>query len=122
VRLIDDLREGDLIQTRDDHMQPLCWIGRCTVAATGINTPIQIADGVLGNKGELVVFPNHRMLIVAAPADLLFGDNDVLVAAKHLVGDQGEKAGFNHQPEKFFSRRDIGQSIVRSSYVPLARV
>ena len=91
VRLIDDLREGDLIQTRDNHMQPLRWIGRCTVAATGINTPIQIADGVLGNKGELVVSPNHRMLIVAASEDLLFGDNEVLVAAKHLVGNQGIK-------------------------------
>lgn len=89
MRLIDDLREGDLIQTRDDHMQPLRWIGRCTVAATGINTPTQIADGVLENKGELVVSPNHRMHIVADPADLRLGDNDVLVAAKHLVGDQG---------------------------------
>jgi hypothetical protein len=60
VRFIDDLREGDFIQTRDDHMQPLRWIGRCTVAAADINTPIQIADGVLGNKGELVV-----LLIIA---------------------------------------------------------
>lgn len=89
--LIDDLREGDLIQTRDNHMQPLRWIGRCTVAATGINTPIQIADGVLGIKGELVISPNHRMLIVVASADLLFGDNEVLIAAKHLVGNQGIK-------------------------------
>ena len=89
--LIDDLREGDLIQTRDNHMQPLRWIGRCTVAATGINTPIQIADGVLGNKGKLVISPNHRMLIVAASANLLFRDNEVLIAAKHLVGNQGIK-------------------------------
>lgn len=94
-RLIDDIYEGDLIQTRDNGMQPVRWIGRCTVAATGINTPIHIADGMLGNSGDLLVSPNHRMLIVATSADLLFGDSEVLVAAKHLVGNVGvaRKAG-----------------------------
>lgn len=89
VQLIDTLREGDLVQTRDNGLQPIRWIGRCSVPANAQNTPVHIAKGVLGNTEDLIVSPNHRMLIVAATADMYFGDNEVLVAAKLLVGNEG---------------------------------
>ena len=88
-RLIEDLRSGDLIHTRDNGLQPLNWIGSCTVDAIGKNAPIEFERGVLGNSQNLLVSPNHRMLIVAASADLYFGDNEVLIPAKHLLGSDG---------------------------------
>lgn len=88
-RLIDDLKLGDLIKTRDHGLQPLRWIGRRTVLAKGKNAPILIKKGVLGEHDDLVVSQNHRMLIVAAAADLYFGTPEVLVAAKHLLANKG---------------------------------
>ncbi len=78
-----------MVQTRDNGYQPISWIGQCTVAAVGKNAPIHFATGVLGNTQGLLVPPNHRMLIVVASADLYFGDNEVLVPAKHLIGRKG---------------------------------
>ena len=88
-RPIDDLRVGDLIVTRDNGLQPLRWIGRCTVPANGKAAPVHIAKGVLGNTQALVVSPNHRMLIESISADLWFGEREVLIAAKHLIQNDG---------------------------------
>jgi hypothetical protein len=89
LRVIDNLVEGDLIQTRDNGMQPLRWIGFSNVRATGLNAPIHIAQGALGNSKGLLVSPNHRILITAATADMYFGANEVLVASKLLLGNDG---------------------------------
>ena len=38
---------------------------------------------------DLVVSPQHRVLVSGALPELLFGENEVLVAAIHLVGRPG---------------------------------
>lgn len=86
---IETLKEGDRILTRDNGYQTLQWIGRCTVPAVGKAAPIRIAKDVLGNSSELLVSPNHRMLIVAAVADLYFGERELLISAKHLLKNEG---------------------------------
>ncbi|MGJ8615794.1 MAG: Hint domain-containing protein [Sulfitobacter sp.] len=86
---IDLLNEGDRVLTRDNGFQPLRWIGSCTVPASGSLTPIHIAKDVLGNSRDLLVSPNHRMLITSASAELLFGEREVLVSAKHLTDMAG---------------------------------
>ena len=48
---------------------------------------MHITAGALGNIRPLVVSQNHRMLITGPMAELLFGQAEVLVAAKHLVND-----------------------------------
>jgi len=88
-KLIESLRVGDMVATRDNGFQPLCWIGSRTVQAVGNVAPIRIAKDVLGNTRDLFVSPNHRMLIEAASSDLLFAEREVLVSAKHLCGMQG---------------------------------
>jgi hypothetical protein len=87
--LIDDLREGDMILTRDNGFQPLRWIGSCKVLAKGKSAPVHIAKGVLNNTADLLVSPNHRMLIDAPVADLYFGERELFVAAKHLLANDG---------------------------------
>lgn len=87
-RYIEGLAEGDLINTLDHGAQPIRWINSQKVAGVGVNAPVHIDAGTLGNIRPLVVSQNHRMLITSSPAELLFGQSEVLVAAKHLVNNK----------------------------------
>ena len=84
-RFIESLRVGDAVNTLDDGPQPIRWIGSMKVSGDGVNTPIRIRRGALGNIRDLWVSPNHRMLVRGRGAELMFGEAEVLVAAKHLV-------------------------------------
>lgn len=84
-RAVETLLVGDLIETQDNGLQSLRWIGRRNVVAQGALTPIRIRAGALGNDRDLLVSPQHRMLLTGWQAELLFGESEVLVAAKHLV-------------------------------------
>lgn len=85
---VETLAPGDLVLTQDDGPQPVRWIGRRTVAATGPMAPIRILGGTLGPHRTLLVSPQHRVLIRDSLAELLFGEGEVLVAAKDLVNDR----------------------------------
>ncbi|MDJ0826185.1 MAG: Hint domain-containing protein [Rhodobacter sp.] len=82
---VEALRVGDRIKTKDNGFQPLRWIGRSRVPATGDGAPVRIMAGALGNTRDLRVSPQHRLLISDWRAELLFGEAEVLVRAKHLV-------------------------------------
>jgi hypothetical protein len=82
---IECLRAGDMVQTLDNDLQPIRWIGSTVAVGRGKNVPIRIRAGALGNVRHLIVSPNHRVLVTGAKAQLLFGEDQVLVAAKHLV-------------------------------------
>lgn len=84
-RPIESLAVGDRVMTMDHGPQPVRWIGRGRVAGTGWLAPVRIAAGTMGNARDLLVSPNHRILLRAPEAELYFASNEVLVAAKHLV-------------------------------------
>jgi len=84
---VETLQPGDLVLTHDNGPQPLRWIGRRKVSATGNHAPIRIAPNTFGRHRELLVSPLHRVLIRDALAELLFGEREVLVAAKDLVNE-----------------------------------
>ena len=48
--------------------------------------PILLPKGLFGLTRNLQVSPNHRLLFSATEASLLFGETDVLIAARHLIG------------------------------------
>lgn len=86
ARDIATLRVGDLVVTRDHGLQPIRWIQQRTVPAMDRFAPIRIRPGVVtGQDHDLLVSPQHRMLFQGYRAELLFGESEVLVAAKHLV-------------------------------------
>ncbi len=93
ARQVQDLREGDLVQTRDNGAQPIEWIGarRMTGARFFVMPhlrPVRIRAGALGierPEQELLVSPEHRMLVRGSAARDLFNTDEVLVAARHLV-------------------------------------
>ncbi|MGJ8617105.1 MAG: Hint domain-containing protein [Sulfitobacter sp.] len=82
---IEDLKVGDMVTTLDHGAQPIRLITRDRFWAIGDFAPIRFDAGAIGNDAPLVVSPQHRMLITGWQAELYFGQNEVLVAAKHLV-------------------------------------
>lgn len=84
---IDTLKVGDLVLTRDNDAQPIRWLGKATLRASGCFAPIVISAGTLGNSGDLVVSPQHRIFIYQRSQRRLSGTAEVLVQAKHLVDD-----------------------------------
>jgi len=82
---VEDLSAGDLVHTLDHGLQPIRWAGARAVPAIGRFAPICIKQGALGNHADLYVSPQHRILLRNARAELYFGENEVLVPAKHLV-------------------------------------
>ncbi len=86
-RRVEGLRPGDLVMTKDEGAQPLRWIGSRSVAAVGDFAPIHIRANTLGQHRDLLVSPLHRVLIKDNLAELLFGEAEVLVAARDLVND-----------------------------------
>ncbi|MEJ2030931.1 MAG: Hint domain-containing protein [Maritimibacter sp.] len=84
---VEQLEPGDLVLTHDNGAQPVRWIGSRRIAAEGPLAPIRISANTFGQHRELLVSPQHRVLIRDALAELLFGDDEVLIAAKDLVND-----------------------------------
>ena len=82
---VERLVPGDLVLTRDHGAQALRWVGRVVRAAQGEDAPVEIAAGTLGDHAAVRLSPNHRVLVAGARAELLFGETEVLVKAKHLV-------------------------------------
>lgn len=94
---VQQLKEGDLILTRDNGAQELRWVGRRNMSYADLVKmpayfPILIRAGALGKGAparDMMVSPNHRMLIRSELAEVMFGEREVLVAAKHLTGLDG---------------------------------
>lgn len=92
-RPVEDLREGDRVQTRDSGAQEVLWIGsrRMTGARLFVMPhlrPVRLKAGALGIERpdeEMLVSPEHRMLVRGGPARSLFNTDEVLVAARELV-------------------------------------
>lgn len=82
---IQDLAAGDVVLTMDSGFQEIRWIGSTTVPGKGHLAPIRIKAGTLGNARDVVVSPQHRVLLKGGELEVLFGQNEALVAARHLV-------------------------------------
>lgn len=85
---IENLAVGDLVQTMDNGLQAIRWIGSSKVKATGELAPIRFRAGALRNAKDLLVSPEHRMLLSGWEAEVLFGQREVLVSAKMLVNGE----------------------------------
>lgn len=85
-RAIETLKVGDYVITRDHGPQPIRWIQSRKVPALNNLGPIRIRKGVMdGQQRDLIVSPQHRILFEGYKAELLFGEREVLVSARHLV-------------------------------------
>lgn len=82
---IEKIEVGDMVFTLDNGYQSVRWRGTRGVPALDKRAPIRFAPGAMGNAKELLVSPQHRILVSGWRAELFFGEDEVLVAATHLV-------------------------------------
>ncbi|SFL10856.1 Hint domain-containing protein [Shimia haliotis] len=87
---IERLQVGDMVQTLDNGVQPIVWIGRRHLSQQDLKEnpklrPVRIRAGSLANDRDLIVSPQHGMVTTQ--------NGDVTLArATHLARDGG--AGF----------------------------
>lgn len=93
-RKVEELRAGDRVVTRDNGIRKLSWTGRRRVSArqmarAGHLQPILIRAGALDfelPERDMLVSPNHRVLVASDQTALYFEEREALAAAKHLTG------------------------------------
>lgn len=98
--LVEDLKVGDRIITRDNGIQEIRWTGTKALGYRDLFNnphlkPVLVRQGSLGNglpERDMTVSPNHRLLVANDRTALYFDEHEVLVAAKHLVAAKGVSA------------------------------
>ena len=91
---VEKLRAGDKVVTRDNGIQEIRWLGAKTLSWRDLQInphlkPVLVRQGSLGNglpERDMMVSPNHRLLVANDRTQLYFDEHEVLVAAKHLLG------------------------------------
>ena len=107
---IEKLRTGAVVLTLDHGAQKLCWIGSRKLNHVELTVspklrPIRVAAGSLGlglPERDLLVSPQHRMLLNSAIAQRMFGSAEIFVPAKKLVGVPGITVDTELQSVEYF--------------------
>ncbi|MFU8777155.1 MAG: Hint domain-containing protein [Roseovarius sp.] len=94
---VEDLRVGDKVITRDNGLQEIRWIGQRALSGEELARsphlrPVLIRAGSLGHdlpERDMLLSPQHRILLNSERAALYFEEREVLAAAKHLIGIEG---------------------------------
>jgi hypothetical protein len=110
LRAVEALNVGDMILTADNGMQPIRWIGsrKLPAAALALNEkirPVRIRQNALGANipsQDLLVSPQHRILVKSRIAQKMFNTDEVLVAAKHLCQIEGIDIAEDVQGVEYF--------------------
>ncbi|WP_339113103.1 Hint domain-containing protein [Thioclava sp. GXIMD2076] len=109
-RPIEALKTGDRILTRDNGPQPLRLVTKSTMRAFGSFAPVVISRGTLGNEGDLVVSPHHRLFLYRRGQARIGTTAELLVQAKHLVDDEHvwrREGGYVDYYALIFDRHEI---------------
>ncbi|SEO78427.1 Hint domain-containing protein [Salinihabitans flavidus] len=90
---VESLREGDRVQTKDNGAEEVIWTGSRHMTGARLFAmphlrPIRIRAAALGISRpdqELIVSPEHRMVIKGRAARALFNAPEVLVSAREMI-------------------------------------
>ncbi|CAD0184274.1 hypothetical protein RUESEDTHA_01153 [Ruegeria sp. THAF57] len=94
---VEDLKISDQVLTYDNGFKPIRWIGSRALTQANLDAqprlrPIVIRANALGvgyPKRDLIVSPQHRVLVSSAVALRMFECKDVLISAKKLISLDG---------------------------------
>lgn len=97
---VETLQAGDKVFTRDNGIQEITWSGSRTLSGDELIAspdlqPVLVRAGSLGAnvpEHDLLLSPNHRLLLSGQRAALHFEDNEVFAAAKHMTTADGVDA------------------------------
>ncbi len=123
---VEDLKAGDKVLTMDNGFQSLQWIGSRSLTAETLDEnpnmkPIRIRAGALGNdlpEQDLYVSPQHRVLVKSNVAKNMFGDSEVLVAAKQLLAMDGIEVCEDTDGVDYYHFMFEGHEVVFSNGAP----
>jgi Hint domain len=90
---VEHLQAGDRVITRDNGIQTVRWVGKTQMFLHDFQAephllPVFIRQGSLGKglpERDMMVSPNHRILVTNGRTTLRYNEPEVLVAAKHLT-------------------------------------
>lgn len=90
---VELISAGDRVVTRDNGIQAVRWVGKTQMFLHDFQAephllPVFIQQGSLGKglpERDMMVSPNHRVLVTSNRTSVRFSEREVLVAAKHLA-------------------------------------
>jgi len=93
---VETLRGGDRILTKDNGPQELIWTGGRRLSGARLHAmpqlrPVRLRASALGvdvPDDELIVSPQHRIVVRGPVARALFNTDEVLACARDLVNDR----------------------------------
>lgn len=93
---VEDLQPGDWVVTRDADLQQIKWIGSRYLSQDVLRDnpnlrPIRIESGALGSglpTRDLIVSPQHRVLLTDWRAQLFLGQDETLLPAKGMINNE----------------------------------
>jgi len=94
---VEELKVGDRVITRDNGVQEIRWVGAKTLSHQKLTDcrelrPVEILAGSLGKglpERDMLLSPNHRVLISNEVTSLYFEEREVLASCKHLTSREG---------------------------------
>jgi Hint domain len=93
ARFIEALRPGDRITTKDNGPQEILWTGHRRLSGARLHAmphlrAVRFRTGAFGigqPDSDLIVSPQHRMLVKSPAAREMFQTDEVMVSAEHLL-------------------------------------
>lgn len=90
---VELIAAGDRVVTRDNGIQTVRWVGKTQMFLHDFQAdphllPVFIQQGSLGKglpERDMMVSPNHRVLVTNNRTSVRYAEREVLVAAKHLA-------------------------------------
>lgn len=87
---IQNIRNGDFVQTKDNGLKEVLWVGKRNVHPKELLhfrqlRPVLIRPGYFGNHGPLLLSQQHRVLVTGEQLGLPLDRGEVFIKAKHLA-------------------------------------
>lgn len=107
-RRADRLRVGELVHTLDHGPQLIRWIGKRRLRFAGPHPaqPVVIAAGAMGTnlpQRDLLLSPNHRVLVATRPTHALHDPLGALAPAKALTRQHGVRIARGRHAITYYS-------------------
>ena len=107
---VEELVVGDRLKIASGDFKPIRWIGQKTLSPEVLSDnpqlrPIRIQSGALGEntpKDDLIVSPQHRIVVRSTISERMFGPIDVLVSAKRLLDLRGIDVVTDEAPVAYY--------------------
>ncbi|MHA7876207.1 Hint domain-containing protein [Roseivivax sp.] len=121
-RPVEELLPGDRVLTRDNGFQTIRWVGkrhfpRPALEAMRSLAPVRIPAGSLGRglpARDMMVSPEHRVLVGNAWTELFFAQEEVLIPARSLRAFEGVESVIPEEGVLYVNFLFAGHELVQS--------